>query len=76
MFTISIKLGQDYRKSELGSPSCGRLSQLNLQSFLQQELRKGLFCLFFVNADAKFIIRDIAQQQVGQPIEKWLVEMR
>ena len=63
MFTVITKLGQDYRKSELGSPSRGRLSQLHLQSLLQQELRRGLFCLFFffANADAKFIIRDTAR---------------
>ena len=63
MFTVITKLGQDYRKSELGSPSCGRLNQLNLESPAGTEKGAVLsFFFFFVNADTKFIIRDIAQQ--------------
>lgn len=42
MFTVILKLGQDYIKSRPRSPRCRRLSKLDLQS-LQKELNRGLF---------------------------------
>lgn len=64
MFTVITKLGQDYRKSELGSPSRGRLSQVKFTESSPAGTEKGavlsFFFFFFANADAKFI-RDTAR---------------